>query len=39
MANRNAKGVDEVVGNGRMPGFDDIPSLTTVRVVAKEKLR
>ncbi|KAH6718400.1 cytochrome P450 [Leptodontidium sp. MPI-SDFR-AT-0119] len=31
--------VDEVVGSSRMPTFDDIPSLPTVRAVAKEALR
>ncbi|USP75348.1 uncharacterized protein yc1106_02622 [Curvularia clavata] len=31
--------VDEVVGNDRIPSFDDMPSLPRVRAVAKEVLR
>jgi cytochrome P450 len=33
------KEVDEVVGSSRMPKFEDIPSLPTVRAVIKEVLR
>ena len=33
------KEVDQVVGNERMPNFDDIPSLQLVRAVVKEVLR
>jgi cytochrome P450 len=36
---RTQKEVDEVVGSSRMPNFDDIPSLPTVRAVIKEVLR
>ncbi|KAK5310121.1 hypothetical protein LTR93_012107 [Exophiala xenobiotica] len=31
--------LDQVIGDKRMPDFDDIPSLPTVRAVAKEVLR
>lgn len=30
---------DDVVGKDRLPDFDDIPQLPTVRAVAKETLR
>jgi cytochrome P450 len=36
---RLQKEVDDVVGSSRLPTFEDIPSLPTVRAVAKEVLR
>jgi cytochrome P450 len=33
------KELDEVVGKNRLPSFDDMPSLPTVRAVIKEVLR
>lgn len=39
MAERLQPKVDRVVGNGRLPIFDDIPNLPTVKAVVKEGVR